>query len=107
MRAQTRVGCTGCGYCQPCPKGVAIPTCLAIYNASYSESYINAMREYLMCTTLRRVRANAGLCVRCGKCEQHCPQGISIREELDRVKKRLETPIYKGIAAVVPKILKY
>ena len=102
-----KVGCTGCGYCQPCPKGVNIPTCFAAYNASYADGYINALREYMMCTTLRKVRSNAGLCVKCGKCEQHCPQHLHIRDELDNVKKRMETPIYKIAAAVAPKIMKY
>jgi len=107
IRAGTRVGCTGCGYCQPCPKGVDIPTCFAIYNSSYVDGYVNALREYMMCTTLRRVRSNAGLCVKCGKCEQHCPQHISIRQELDQVKKRLETPVYRIAAKAVPLLMKY
>ena len=107
IRAGTRVGCTGCGYCQPCPKGVDIPTCFAIYNSSYVDGYVNALREYMMCTTLRRVRSNAGLCVKCGKCEQHCPQHISIRQELDQVKKRLEPPVYRIAAKAAPLVMKY
>ena len=102
-----KVGCTGCGYCQPCPKGVDIPTCFAAYNASYADGLISGMREYMMCTTLRKVRSNAGLCVKCGKCEQHCPQHIPIREKLDDVKKRLENPIYKIAAWGAPKVMKY
>ena len=102
-----RVGCTGCGYCQPCPRGVDIPTCFAAYNVSYSDGLINGMREYMMCTTLRKVRSNAGLCVKCGKCEQHCPQHIDIRNQLDNVKRRLENPIYKIAAWGAPKIMKY
>lgn len=107
IHASTKVGCTGCGYCQPCPRGVDIPTCFATYNASYAEGYVNALREYMMCTTLRKARSNAGLCIQCGKCEQHCPQGISIRAELAKVRKRFETPVYKAAAAVLPRILKY
>ena len=102
-----RVGCTGCGYCQPCPRGVDIPMCFAAYNTSYADNLFTGMKEYMMCTTLRKTRSNAGLCVRCGKCEQHCPQHIPIRDMLDKVKKRLENPAYKIAAAVVPKILKY
>ena len=107
IREGTKVGCTGCGYCQPCPRGVDIPTCFSAYNDSYSEGLATGMREYLMCTTLRKVRSNAGLCVKCGKCEQHCPQHIDIRNQLDGVKKRLEGPVYKVAAWVVPKVLKY
>ena len=107
IRKSMKVGCTGCGYCQPCPKGVNIPTCFAAYNASFSDGLISGMREYMLCTTLRKVRSNAGLCVKCGKCEQHCPQHIDIRNQLDNVKKRLENPIYKIAAWGVPKVLKY
>jgi len=107
IRKSTRVGCTGCGYCQPCPRGVDIPTCFAAYNASYADGLFNGLREYMMCTTLRKVRSNAGLCVKCGKCEQHCPQHIDIRNQLDNVKRRLENPIYKIAAWGAPKIMKY
>ena len=103
----TRVNCTGCGYCQPCPKGVDIPVCFAAYNTSFSEGLFTGLKEYMMCTTLRKVRSNAGLCVKCGKCEQHCPQHLPIREELQKVRGRLENPVYKIAAAVAPKILKY
>ena len=107
IRRNIRVGCTGCGYCQPCPRGVDIPTCFSAYNTSYSDGMFNGMREYMMCTTLRKVRSNAGLCVKCGKCEQHCPQQLPIRELLDDVKKRLENPIYKIAAWGAPKFMKY
>lgn len=107
IRKSMKVGCTGCGYCQPCPRGVDIPTCFAAYNASFSDGLISGMREYMMCTTLRKVRSNAGLCVKCGKCEQHCPQHLPIREHLDDVKKRLENPIYKIAAWGAPKVMKY
>ncbi len=102
-----RVGCTGCGYCQPCPRGVDIPMCFSAYNTSFSDSLFTGMREYMMCTTLRKVRSNAGLCVKCGKCEQHCPQHIPIRDMLDKVKRRMENPVYKVAAAFAPRFMKY
>ena len=102
-----QIGCTGCGYCQPCPRGVAIPTCFAAYNTSFNEGLFQGMKEYAMCTTLRRARSNAGLCVKCGKCEAVCPQHLPIREYLDKVRRRLENPAYKIAAAVAPKLFKY
>ena len=107
IQKNIKVGCTGCGYCQPCPRGVDIPTCFAAYNVSYADGLVNGMREYLMCTTLRKTRSNAGLCVKCGKCEAACPQHIPIRDMLDGVKRRLENPIYKIAAWGAPKVMKY
>ena len=106
INSDMKVGCTGCGYCQPCPKGVAIPTCFALYNASYGDSYITALKDYVMCTTIRKNKSNAGLCVECGRCESHCPQSIHIRDELKNVKKRFETPLYKVGSKIVCKIMK-
>ncbi|PWT25610.1 aldo/keto reductase, partial [Butyrivibrio fibrisolvens] len=65
-----------------------MPTNFAIYNSSYTDGYFNAFREYVMCTTLRNVQSNASLCVKCGKCEQHCPQHLNIRQELVNVARR-------------------
>jgi predicted aldo/keto reductase-like oxidoreductase len=50
------------------------------------------------CTTLRKKSTAASQCIGCGKCEQHCPQGIAIREELKNAQKDLETPTYKVLS---------
>lgn len=107
IRKKIKVGCTGCGYCQPCPKGVDIPTNFAIYNSSFNDGYFNAFREYVMCTTLRNVQSNASLCIKCGKCEMHCPQHLNIRDELVNVAKRFENPIYKIGIPIAKKVMKY
>ena len=90
-----KVGCTGCGYCQPCPKGVDIPGTFAAYNRWCSESKGGAFMDYLKCTTMRKNSTAASNCIGCGKCEQHCPQGIPIRQELKAAQKALETPVYR------------
>ncbi len=94
---QIKVPCTGCSYCMPCPKGVDIPGAFRCYNASYTDGYGKGIMEYFMCTSMRpkENRSNAGQCIGCGKCEQHCPQGIQIRNELKQVKKRFENPVFK------------
>ena len=96
INAKMKVGCTGCGYCMPCPKGVDIPGTFAAYNRVYSENKFAGLKEYFMCTTLRQNSAAASNCIGCGKCEKHCPQGISIRTELKNACKTLETPVYKA-----------
>ena len=90
INAGVKVGCTGCGYCQPCPKKVDIPGAFAAYNRYHTESQAGAKREYLKCTLFRKTHTNAGNCIGCGKCEKHCPQGIEIRKELENVKQDLE-----------------
>jgi len=90
INAGVKVGCTGCGYCQPCPKNVDIPGAFAAYNRYHTESKAGAKREYLKCTLFRKTHTNAGSCVGCGKCERHCPQGIEIRKELQNVQRELE-----------------
>ena len=95
INAKMKVGCTGCGYCVPCPKNVDIPGTFAAYNRRYSENKGTAFMEYLMCTALRKTSTAAGNCIGCGMCETHCPQGIAIREELKNARRELEGPAYK------------
>jgi len=101
INAKLKVGCTGCGYCMPCPKGVDIPGAFAAYNRMASEGKFAGLREHFMCSAARKDSTAASLCIGCGKCESHCPQGISIRQELKNVKKDLEGPIYKTARKVV------
>ncbi len=95
INSKMKVGCTGCGYCMPCPKGVDIPGSFSALNRKYSENKLWALVDYFMCTQLRTKKASASNCIKCGKCEKHCPQNIKIREELDKVTKELEGPVYK------------
>ncbi len=106
INASIKVGCTGCGYCMPCPAGVDIPNCFRCYNVYASDGWFNGLREYLMATTLRKTKSNASLCIGCGKCETHCPQAIPIREELKHVTKTMERLPYKA-ARLVSKLVKF
>ena len=98
FNAKVKVGCTGCGYCMPCPKGVDIPGTFNAYNRRFQEGWFPALREYFMCTAFRQKSAAASQCIGCGKCEKHCPQGIEIRKHLKDAKKVLEDPAYKVAA---------
>ena len=62
----------------------------------YAESRGSGRRDYLQCTAMRKAPASASQCLRCGRCELHCPQHIPIREELRRAARELETPVYRA-----------
>ena len=98
---KVKVGCTGCGYCMPCPHGVDIPGTFRCYNAMYSEGKQGGRKEYLQCTAFRKDTSSASQCISCGKCEMHCPQQIPIRKELKQAAKELETVRYKAMKTAI------
>lgn len=106
INKKTKVPCTGCAYCMPCPFGVDIPGSFHCLNTSYNDSYFVGIKEYLMCTSFKKQNSNASLCRECGRCEQHCPQHIEIRKELKSVVRRFESPLFKLIVFVYNKVLK-
>ena len=95
INANMKVGCTGCGYCMPCPKNVDIPGTFAAYNRLASEGKFAGLKEHFMCSAARQDSTAANNCIGCGKCEKHCPQGIAIRQELKNASKALEGPLYR------------
>lgn len=99
-----RVGCTGCGYCMPCPQGVDIPTCFSAYNEFYTLK--SARYKYLQATgMLGRRPANASRCVGCGRCEARCPQHLPIREKLQETARQMERFPYPQMAAIARRFM--
>lgn len=79
-KTRVKVGCTACGYCMPCPSGVKIPDIFKTYNdASMFGNMPKAYKEY---NNLVKKDGDSSHCVRCGKCESDCPQGIDIMDKL-------------------------
>ena len=107
FNANVKVGCTGCSYCMPCPKGVDIPGTFNAYNLRYQDGWFQSLREYFMCTTLRKNVSAASQCIGCGKCEKHCPQQLPIRKHLEDAQKVLEGPVYKVATFVAKKFVKF
>ena len=95
IREKERVGCTGCRYCMPCPKGVDIPGIFRCWNTMYTESKKEGRSQFIQTVGLTREPAFASQCIRCGKCEQHCPQSIPIREKLQEADRDLRPLIYR------------
>ena len=76
-------------------------------NVRQSDGWFTGLREYIMCTSLKAKPTNASKCVKCGRCEQHCPQGIAIRRELEEVARTMEGPAYKVFMAAARKVTKF
>ena len=107
INAKMKVGCTGCGYCMPCPKNVDIPGTFAAYNRRYQEGKFWSFMDYVICTMLRKNSTAASNCVECGKCETHCPQHIPIRAKLKEARQELEGPLYRTVRKAVSWFAKF
>ena len=105
INEKMKVPCTGCRYCMPCPRKVDIPGTFSAYNKYYTDSKFVALKEYLMCTALRKDSTSASNCIECGKCEMHCPQNIPIREKLKEADKKLRPLHYKIAIGVARKVM--
>lgn len=75
--SKVRVGCTGCGYCMPCPNGVNIPEIFKIYNDASLSSWNEFGQVFYKLVVVSNDR-DASRCTECRLCEIHCPQGIAI-----------------------------
>lgn len=84
FKSRIKVDCTACRYCMPCPEGINIANCFSTYNDYWV--FEGAPRAKKMNMNWSKTAAFAAKCVECGKCEEHCPQGIAIRKELKNVK---------------------
>ncbi|MDF2615008.1 MAG: putative oxidoreductase of aldo/keto reductase family [Clostridia bacterium] len=107
MMEKTKIPCTACGYCMPCPAGVDIPGCFSCYNDKYLLKDKSVRFRYLQTLGAMSVKpANASQCIECGKCESHCPQEIAIREKLKIVSREMEGIFYKPAVGIARRILK-
>jgi len=82
FRAKTKVNCTTCGYCLPCPSGVSIPDVFSAYNTS---GMFDAREKAAMVYRFWTVAGGHGAdqCAQCGECEPKCPQQIPIKDKLE------------------------
>ena len=78
------VPCTGCSYCNICPKKIAIPQSFAAYNSALLEdNFEQAKHQYV--DWVPRFGALPSNCISCHKCEEICPQHIKISEYMHKI----------------------
>jgi predicted aldo/keto reductase-like oxidoreductase len=108
FRVSYKVPCTGCNYCMPCPQGINIPACFSAYNMSYAVGFVSGIQQYVTSTGATNPAAShlPASCVKCGKCEKHCPQHIQIRDSLTAVTKRMEPFWFKSAMKLAARILR-
>ncbi|MEI7940505.1 MAG: aldo/keto reductase [Verrucomicrobiota bacterium] len=88
-QARTRVSCTSCGYCMPCPNAVNIPgNFLQLNNLSIYQD--RATAEFFYFHILKEEQ-RATHCDECGQCVERCPQHIPIPERLKEVVREFES----------------
>lgn len=79
------IPCTTCDYCaKVCPKNIGISGTLYADNmlTLYGNMAMALNQEGWLVSGHGKARANE--CIKCGKCEDACPQHIAIRECLDK-----------------------
>ena len=82
------IPCTGCRYCvDGCPQSIRIPDLFAYFNEEKVFTGVSRKWHYSMTT---KKSGKASDCIKCGACEDICPQHIKIRDMLETVAEHFE-----------------
>ena len=80
MKRTVRVPCTSCRYClEECPISVNIPDYFGLLNLHA----VTGQKTNMYYQRYSMNHAKASECLKCGRCEQICPQHIEIRSFLE------------------------
>ena len=89
FRGQGLIPCTGCRYCtEVCPQGIPIPDLFACMNTK--KQFHDWNSDYYYQDVRTKNAAKASDCLKCGQCEDICPQHLNIRDLLEDVAKVFE-----------------
>lgn len=89
IHGENIIPCTACRYCvDGCPKKISIPDLFACLNSKRHFNDWNADLYYNNVYTKNHGKASD--CIKCGRCEKTCPQGLKVRELLQEVSKEFE-----------------
>lgn len=88
LKGRVQNGCTGCRYCMPCPAGLDIPRNFKLWNTYHMYQNYNVVKWAWEQDMDAGERADK--CIKCGKCEEVCPQKLPIREHLEQVQSDMD-----------------
>lgn len=80
------IPCTSCNYCSKvCPQDIGISGSFTAMNylTLYDDEQLAKKEEAWLVG--KQGHQKAAECIKCGKCEEVCPQQIKIREELEKI----------------------
>ena len=86
------IPCTGCRYCTDgCPEHIAIPDYFSFYNdlKRFGPSQMRNIRRRFR--QLAEKNGKPSDCIKCGRCEERCPQHLTIRKYLEDAVAALES----------------
>ena len=87
LNQKIKVGCTACGYCLPCPAGIAVPEMMDAYNHSLLQPHKPAEKAITdrLHWHWEKTPAAAEPCTACGLCEKRCTQHLPIKERMKQI----------------------
>lgn len=92
LNAKATIACTSCRYCvDDCPQKIEIPKYFALLNdlSRYGESQFPSLKDDYQ-YYLGSGHGKASSCLKCKRCEKHCPQHLPITTYLEEVAKVME-----------------
>lgn len=93
IKEKEKIACTACRYCvDDCPQKIAIPDYFKLVNriSMFGEGQIPAARKAYAQQAESAGSGKASDCIKCGLCEEHCPQHLPVRKYLEDVTAILE-----------------
>lgn len=85
------IPCTKCDYCaKVCPMDIGISGTFAAMNTLLLYGNETIAKDRYKAMVINKGRKNPEKCIKCGKCEEACPQHIEIRSNLEKAKEHFQ-----------------